>query len=636
MKLKFLFVLLVCVISSVSWGQSVGIDTIQISSVDILAPRLQHFSTTEKTVKIDSILIQRYGGSDLSNMLQKTALVNVSSNGSLGALSTVGLRGASATHTSVNWNGIPVNSLTTGSADLSLINAGSFDNVQVVYGATGTLYGSGTLGGAIELSNTPDWKNKSSVGLMSEIGSFSNYKTKLHGKYSNKWFSYSGQAFFQYGKNNFSYTDKYDFGSPTERLNHNQNRAVGTIQDLHLNIKENYIDLGVWYQVKEKNIGGLMGIGKPVSFQKQRDSSFKAFVGWKRLIGKFRLEAKSAYLSDYLKYTDRGSANNIGYKIYSEIESKRWLNDMNLRWYLSDQWSVDVNGRYNWLKGITNNYKSNIHENESRVTLAAKYTPQIGIFIFTYGKEWNSEVNPPEMYSFSSLVHLIPYIIDFRGKASTHYRRPTFNERYWIDSGNLDLKSEKGWNYELGMVMLAQKALYGSLTVDLNLYRAQNDNLIVWKPSSGTFWSPENIGESVIQGVDIEATHLLDDMNYSIRTSLKYAYNDSYNDDKESEKYKETLAYRPHHLIKFSSDYFRDNWDVGILSTFRSKTNTWEGQKVDGDVLVDINAGYRFNTKFAKIKLTGRVENLFDKSYELVRFYPMPGRAFHFGVNVIF
>ncbi|MBN2598473.1 MAG: TonB-dependent receptor [Marinifilaceae bacterium] len=636
MKLKFLFTVIVSFLSFGVWSQTLGVDTIQIESIDIVAPRLQHFSSTEKTVQIDSILIQRYDGKDLSSLLQKTSLVNISSNGAFGALATAGMRGASGTHTSVNWNGIPVNSLTTGSADLSLINAGSFDQVQVIYGAVGSLYGSGTLGGAIELSNKPDWKKKSEIGLSSEIGSFSNYKTKLFGKYSNKSISYSGQAFFQYGKNDFSYTDFHDFGLPTERLNNNENRAFGTIQDLHLKINEHYIDFGVWYQVKEKNIGGLMGIGAPTSYQKQRDSSFKAYVGWKKLIGKFRIEAKSAYLSDYLKYTDRGSATSTGYKIFSEIESRRWLNDVNLRYYFSDKWSVDINGKYNWLKGITNNYDGNIHENESRATLATKYTPLIGTFIFTYAKEWNSEVNPPEMYSFSSLIHLFPAIIDIRSKASTHYKRPTFNERYWNNSGNVDLKSENGWNYELGVVMLSQKALYGDITLDFNAYKARNDDLIAWQPGSGTLWKPINIGKTVIQGVDIEVTHFLKVKNNSLRTSLKYAYNDAYNNDKESDNYKKTLAYRPHHIVKFSSDYLFGKWEFGILGTVRSNTNTWEGDQVDGNMLIDLNGGYRFDTNFAKIKLTGRVENLLDESYEIVRFYPMPGRAYYLGLNVIF
>lgn len=635
MKLKFLFTVIVSFLSFGVWSQTVGVDTIQIESIDIVAPRLQHFSSTEKTVQIDSILIQRYDGKDLSSLLQKTSLVNISSSGAFGALATAGIRGASGTHTSVNWNGIPVNSLTTGSADLSLINAGSFDEVQVVYGAVGSLYGSGTLGGAIELSNTPNWKKKSEIGLNSEVGSFSNTKTKLFGKYSNKWISYSGQTFFHYGKNDFTYTDFHERNNPKERLNNNENRAFGTIQDFHLKLNEHYVDAGVWYQVKEKNIGGLMGYGAPTSYQKQRDSSFKAYVGWKKLIGKFRLEAKTAYLSDYLKYTDRGSAANTGYKIFSEIESKRWLNDANLRYYLSDKWSVDVNGKYSWLKGITNNYEGDIIENESRLTFATKYTPLFGTFIFTYGKEWNSEVNPPEMFSFSSLIHLLPNIIDVRGKASTHYRRPTFNDRYWIHSGNVDLKSEKGWNYELGLVMLSQKALNGDITVDLNMYKALNDELIAWQPV-GSVWKPINIGATAIQGIDIEATHLMKIKKNSLRTSLKYAYNDSYNNDKESSNYKKTLAYRPNHIVKFSSDYLCGKWELGILGTVRSNTNTWEGDQVDGNMLIDLNGAYRLDANFAKIKLTGRVENLLDESYEIVRFYPMPGRAYYFGVNVIF
>ncbi len=631
MKLKLFFVCLCVCASLFGFGQTVGIDTIQIETIDIVAPRLQHFSVTEKTVQIDSALIQRYSGKDLSGLLQKTSLVNIRSNGAYGALATVGIRGASSTHTSVNWNGIPVNSLTTGSADLSVINAGSFDRVELIYGAVGTLYGSGTLGGAINLSNLPDWKKKSSLGLMSEVGSYSNTQTKIFGKYSDKWISYSGQAFFQYGKNNFSYTDFHDFGSPTERLNNNENRAFGTIQDLHLKLNDHYIDAGVWYQVKEKNIGGLMGIGDPISFQNQRDSSFKAYVGWKKLIGKFRLEAKSAYLSDYLRYTD----TNPGNKIFSEIESKRWLNDVNLRYYFSPKWTVDVNGKYSWLKGITNNYISNIHENESRITLATKYSSKIGTFIFTYGKEWNSEVNPPEMYSFGSRIHAISNLIDIRGKASTHYRRPTFNDRYWIYSGNRNLKPEHGWNYELGLVMLPKKAVKGEITIDLNLYKALNDELIAWQPVDSN-WKPINIGATAIQGIDIEINHLANFKKNKLRTSVKYGYNDAYNNDKKSISYKKVLAYRPHHILKFSSDYLLGKWDFGILGTLRSNANTWEGDQVDDNVLVDLNGAYRFKTKFSNIKLTGRVENLLDESYEIVRFYPMPGRTYYFGVNVIF
>ncbi|MDQ1771893.1 TonB-dependent receptor [Labilibaculum sp. A4] len=624
MKLKFLFTVIVSFLSFGVWSQTLGVDTIQIESIDIVAPRLQHFSSTEKTVQIDSILIQRYDGKDLSSLLQKTSLVNISSNGAFGALATAGMRGASGTHTSVNWNGIPVNSLTTGSADLSLINAGSFDQVQVIYGAVGSLYGSGTLGGAIELSNKPDWKKKSEIGLSSEIGSFSNYKTKLHSKYSNSWISYTAQAFFQYGKNDFTYTDKYDFDSPTERLTNNENRAYGTIHDLHLKLNNHFIDLGAWYQAKKKNIAGLMGIGKPFSHQQQRDSSLKVYLGWKTLVGKFRVEAKTAYLYDYLKYTD-------GYT--SEISSERVLNDANLRYYLNSKFSLDVNGKYSWLKGETNNYEK--EENESRLTVAGKYSPNFGTFIFTFGREWSSEVNPPEMYSFSSLLHIISNVIDLRVKAGTHYRRPTFNERYWQPGGNENIKSEEGWSADLGLAFLSYSTNYGEFNADLSLYHSKNKNAISWRPT-GSFWSPQNTGQMISRGVELELNHILNVGSDRIHTSLKYAYNDAYNNDKFSDDYKQTMAYRPHHITKILSDLIHEKWDAGIIATFRSHSQNWEEQEVEGNFLLDVNAGYLFETGLAKIKLTGRIENLLDKSYELVKYYPMPGRAYYLGLNVIF
>ena len=435
----------------------------------------------------------------MAGLLQKVSLVNVSSNGSLGAVSSVSIRGASPVHTSVNWNGIPINSLTLGSADLSLVSAGSFDEIDVVYGASGSLYGSGTYGGAINLSNSPSWKNKSDLSFNAELGSFSNSKVGLVGAYSKNWISYSGQVFYKYGKNDFTYTDKYDYGSPEERLNHNENEDYGFIQDVHFNLKEHFIDLGVWYQVKDKNIAGLMGIGEPFSLQTQRDSSLRAFVGWKHLFNKFRIEAKFAYLSDNLKYTDKETADGA-YKIYSKISSQRLLNEMNIRWYASEQFSFDANVKYNYLEADASAYGHTITENVTKFALVAKYSPSFGKFVLSWSKDKSNEVDPPHMFAASSLIHALPKVFDFRFKIGSHYRRPTFNERYWIPGGNIDLKSEKGWNYELGLVVLSRKLAGGFVDADLNYYRADNRNTISWQPQ-GSFWSPLNMGRGSLSGI---------------------------------------------------------------------------------------------------------------------------------------
>lgn len=633
MKLKFLFVLLGSFISLNSWSQTVGVDTIQINTVDILAPRLKHFSEVEKHQEIDSLTLVRYGSQDLATLLQKVSLVNMSSNGSLGALSTVGIRGASATHTSVNWNGIPVNSLTTGSADLSLISAGAFDNVEVVFGAPGSLYGSGTYGGAINLSNIPSWKKRSRLNFISEYGSFSNSKQSLVGAYSNKWISYSGQVFYRYGKNDFKYDDIYDHGFPREKLNHNENKDYGLIQDVHFNLNGHFIDLGVWYQVKNKNIAGLMGIGKPFSLQKQKDSSLKAFVGWKHLFNKFRVEAKFAYLSDNLKYTDKESVGGA-YKIYSKILTERLINEINVRWYASQQLSFDANLKYNYLEADVTAYGDSITEKDTKLGFVANYAPNFGKFVLSWTKDKSSEVDPPSMFALSSLVHISPNLLDFRFKVGSHYRRPTFNERYWIPGGNLNLKSEEGWNYEMGLIMLKRKVANGLMGIDLNYYRADNTNTISWQPD-GSYWSPRNTGKVLSQGFELEANYNKEILQvYQLILTTKYAYNDTYYNNKTASNYKKELAYRPHHIVKMGSDLIHEKWTVGLLASHRSDTKTNDGDKLDGNVLVDINGTYKLKLAGTDVSFNGRVENIFNKSYELVKFYPMPGRAFYLGLNI--
>jgi len=610
-----------------------GIDTIRIESVDIIAPRLKHFSEAEKHQKVDSLTLVRYGSQDLSGLLQKVSLVNVSSNGSLGATSSVSIRGASAVHTSVNWNGIPINSLTLGSADLSLVSAGAFDDVEVVYGASGALYGSGTYGGAINLSNSPSWENRSHLNFHTELGSFSNSKLGLNGGYSNEWFSYSGQVFYKYGKNDFSYTDKYDYGSPREKLNHNENEDYGLIQDVHFNLKEHFIDLGVWYQVKDKNIAGLMGIGEPFSLQKQRDSSLRAYVGWKHLFNKFRIEAKIAYLSDNLKYTDKETADG-DYKIYSKISSQRLINEMNVRWYALEKFSFDANVKYNYLEADASAYGNTITENETKFALVAKYAPRFGKFVLSWSKDKSSEEDPPNMFAASSLIHLLPKVIDFRFKIGSHYRRPTFNERYWIPGGNINLKSEEGWNYEFGLVVLKRKLANGLMDLDLNYYRADNKNTISWQPQ-GSIWSPLNTGKVLSQGFEMEVNYNKNlRNNYQIHFSTKYAYNDTYYNDTSALNYKKELAYRPHHIVKLGTDLIHTKWNIGLLASHRSETITHDGDKLDSNILMDINGTYKLKIAGTHVSFNGRIENMFDKSYELVKFYPMPGRAFYLGINI--
>jgi len=634
-------------------------DSIQVKEVEITASRLNHFAVTEKVEELDSLALKRYATQDLGALLQRVSLVNVSSNGGAGALTTASIRGASSNQTLVTWNGLPINSMTTGAADLSTINVAGFNNMQLTYGAAGSLYGSGTMGGSIELSNKPVWNQGTSANVGGELGSFSSCKGNFVFRASGTTLCYQGQVLYHDSKNDFTYTDIYDHGQPTETLSHNENKVAGTIHNLYWKVGVNLFDFGAWYQVKEKNIPGLMGVGPPVSHQTQKDSTLKVYAGWKRLLGNCRIEAKAAYLSDFLRYTDKEYEDSPNYKIYSEIGSQRWLADVSTRWYLQTNLSFDVNGRYSRLKGITSNYAENIIEHEGRLNAALKYSPSFGVFIATVGKDWNStesneitisetvdgEVvqtvtvmndlpNPPLMYSLSGKVSVWPAYLNLRAKVATHYRRPTFNDRYWVPGGNLQLNSEEGYNFEVGVDLLEQTCGIGIFDADLAFYYADNNESIAWKPSHGGIWQPINTGAIISKGFDLSLNHQLKLGVAQLHNRLIYGYNKSYDNSPESEDYKEVLGYRPEHILKVSTDVAMKRWNTGLLAYSRSESFTWEGRSVDGYFLMDFNVGYNMAIASTDVKLMARVENIFDTSYQLIRAYPMPGRAYYLSVNI--
>ncbi|WP_430816183.1 TonB-dependent receptor domain-containing protein [Carboxylicivirga sp. RSCT41] len=637
-------------------------DSVKVQEVEITASRLAHFAVTEKMEVVDTLAIERYATQSLGMLLQKTSLINIQSNGGVGALTTASLRGASSNQTLVTWNGLPVNSLTTGSADLSTVSVGGFNDVRITYGASGSLYGSGTMGGAIELSSQPQWGQGVSGRVRGEIGSFSSYKGNLLLNASGHNLSYNGQFFYHDAKNDFKYIDEFDHGKPEETLDHNENTVLGTIHNLYWKAGKNLFDFGAWYQVKEKNLPGLMGVGPPVSHQTQKDSTLKAYAGWKRLIGNFRLDAQTSYSFDFLRYTDKERADSESYKIYSEITAKRWLSDVSTRWYLQQNLSLDVNGRYSYLKAITSNYAEDIVEHDVRLNAAVKYSPEFGVFIATIGKDWcsseadkvtqaiyedgeiidyetveNTLPNPPLMFSLSGKVIVSPQWLAIRGKVATHFRRPTFNDRYWVPGGNILLKPEEGYNIELGADVFEQRTIMGDVGFDVAFYWSNNDESIAWKPNEVTgLWEASNTGAIVSQGADLSINHGLQLGKYQLSNKVIYGYNDAYDNNAESDKYKEPLGYRPKHTFKLSSDFIASRWNVGAMLYTRSKCYTWEGRQVDGYALVDLNAAYTLNVFSNGVNLMGRVENVLGTSYQLVRAYPMPGRAYYLTVNINF
>ena len=137
-------------------------DTIDIEAVEVkgFLPRgttqgaiTQSWSTTN---------LEKLPATNLAELLAQEAGVYIKSYG-LGSLATSSVRGGSAGHTLVLWNGIPIQSPMLGLLDLSLLPISFSESISLQKGGNGANWGSGAIGGTISLKNETDYQNKFSL-----------------------------------------------------------------------------------------------------------------------------------------------------------------------------------------------------------------------------------------------------------------------------------------------------------------------------------------------------------------------------------------------------------------------------------------------------------------------------------------
>ena len=141
--------------------------TINVPEVDLIDNRLDLHKIGAQQLLIDSTLAKN--STSLSDLLRQNGPVFVKE---YGALSTAFFRGTPAAYTQLLWNGIPLNSLSTGIVDLGLFPSNIFSEIKLNSGGNSTLSGSGAIAGSIQLSNSIDFNPSSNLEIDLTKGSF--------------------------------------------------------------------------------------------------------------------------------------------------------------------------------------------------------------------------------------------------------------------------------------------------------------------------------------------------------------------------------------------------------------------------------------------------------------------------------
>jgi vitamin B12 transporter len=111
--------------------------------------------TARTTYVVTASEIARDGNRTVADAIETIPGVNVVRYGAFGAVATVGIRGTSSQQVLVLVDGLPVAGSQIDDVDLEQYSVGGIDRIEVVEGGGSTLYGSGSIGGVINIITAP-------------------------------------------------------------------------------------------------------------------------------------------------------------------------------------------------------------------------------------------------------------------------------------------------------------------------------------------------------------------------------------------------------------------------------------------------------------------------------------------------
>lgn len=612
----FLLTLLLGLNASLFAQEEIAGDTLQ--ELEIVGFSEKKFASGAVFSKPDSVLLSLYASESLGRLLQQSTGVYMKSYGS-SRLSTAGFRGTSAEHTRLLWNGLPINSPTLGLSDLAIFPTLAFNDIQIHHGAGGALFGSGAIGGTIQLANQAEGRQKPSVMLHQGFGSFSWRQTNLQVKYGkNAW---EGRTLMYYSESN----NDFEIRQPNQvsrRVQQNARiRLLGIIQDLYWTGKNTTFDSHLWYYSSDRMLPPPITRSADDDRQWDRGWRWASNLRWKNTLG--RLAVQTGWMHDINHFKDYQTVDNT-------TTTDQWTIDTRQSFDLGTRMEGQVGVRTSLFHAIGENLNDVWEERLAAYGLwrwqwkRLKASAQLR-------KEWVVGFDSP----LTPALGLSWELIDgwqLKGQISKGYRIPTLNHRYWQPGGNPDIKPEHSLSYEGGLSWERQGSKW-RLEGQAQYFRMQVEDWIYWRPTNAGYWSPDNISEVLLQGVELMATGKSKHWQWGLQYTLTKGEQVSQkgNDNAESR-----LFYVPMHKGNVWA-----NWQVSPLWEVTANYQ-YTGMRYD----IDRTALAAFSTLdiALRLQLKGKewegvswlfkIDNLLDADYQNVVNYPMPGRNWKLQLEV--
>jgi vitamin B12 transporter len=545
--------------------------------------------------------IERLQVRTLPELLRGTAGIDVVQSGGYGKNASVFMRGTNSDHVLVLIDGIKMGSVTSGAAAFENIPMEQVERVEIIRGSQSSLYGSEAIGGVIQIFTRKGGDSEiPTVTLNAGGGTYYTHHSagSVNGKYKNAWYSVGASNLSSDG---FSAQRKPADQDKDGYQNTALNARAGYKFDDNADIDATFMraegknKFDGWSEDNSEFVNQVISITGNVNVNKLWRSTLR--------LGQTNDEGQN--------FTPAG-------KFSSLFESTRW----NASWL--NQFAVTDNHQ------IIAGTDYRLDEVNSTTIYQQKSRYDVGVFGELHSRLLNdhfinASVRWDENEAFGDYVtgsvgwrfnwqHGISVLANF-GNA---FKAPTFNDLYYPNAGNPNLKPEESKSYEVGLV---GEHNWGQWEV--RAYHINVDNLINWVPDATQNWRPQNVAKAQIQGIEAEIGTEI----YGFRPKLTMNLLNP-----EDTTTGNRLARRADKTLAFDISRSISDFDLGaaVIAQGQRFDDAANKTPVDGFVTVDLRSAYHFNKNWM---LSAKLNNLLDKNYQTVNTYNMADRNFFVSIH---
>ena len=561
-------------------------------------------------IKIDSTELNRFRGRNISELLSTKAGIITLGNASIsGQNLRYSIRGSQNNQVLIFIDGVRISdpSRIDNDFDINFLNINQIESIEILKGASSSLYGSSASAGVINITTKKSHENQSlSIELFT--GTENDAKRKLDD--------------LTYFSTNLGFNKDFSFlklGLNFSTLNTNGMSAISTGPEIDNFSKYNFnLNLSnqdgpiEWFVILNKS---QIKNGYDNSFPIE-DANFIGLSFLESLSSRFKYQYGKGEISLMagLQNTSREYRDNYPLTFNSINKSAEILN----KFKISDKiYSVQgILFQDSGYDGVPNVSQVGLYSN--LVYLSGKNLNfSLGGRINnhqTYGKFFTYSLNPSYNIDFKESEN-----IKIFATLNSAFIAPSLYQLYDPYSGNKELLPEESISKEIGIEINNQKR-----NLSIVFFEREENPKIIYEYDSSTFTggyinSPSDL---TFRGVEI-------DYSKKFFNKLDFNFNYTFNELKDG-----TLQRLPKHSFNESVTYnLKKNRQLSFIYRLRGKREVLGGAEILNSYgLMDL----RYSLSKGKIDFNFWINNLFNKEYVEILNYSSKGRNLRFGISYEF